>query len=103
MPNRNGQASESGASDSEQAEAAATAGTGSKLTRKDVGSAETAPPALIHKVKNKKSILVVAVSKSKIFAGTQGGDILVRRPSLDAGAVSITDVSRSGRWIRTVR
>ena len=34
-------------------------------------------PALFHKVKNKKSILALTVSNSKIFAGTQGGDLLV--------------------------
>ena len=35
------------------------------------------PPALFHKVKNQKSILVLVVSDSKIYAGTQGGEILV--------------------------
>ena len=35
------------------------------------------PPALFHKVKNQKSILALVVSDSKIYAGTQGGEILV--------------------------
>ena len=34
-------------------------------------------PALFHKVKNQKSILAIAVSDSRIFAGTQGGELLV--------------------------
>lgn len=35
-------------------------------------------PALFHKIKNQKSILAVAVSHSHIYAGTQGGELLVR-------------------------
>jgi tRNA 2-selenouridine synthase SelU len=35
-------------------------------------------PLLFHKVKNQKSILAIVISESKIFAGTQGGGILVR-------------------------
>ncbi|MCJ1387574.1 hypothetical protein MMC18_000417 [Xylographa bjoerkii] len=34
-------------------------------------------PALFHKVKNRKSILAIVISKSRVFAGTQGGDLLV--------------------------
>lgn len=34
-------------------------------------------PTLFHKVKNQKSILALLVSESKIFAGTQCGDLLV--------------------------
>ena len=34
-------------------------------------------PKLYHKVKNQKSILTLVVSDSKIYAGTQGGEILV--------------------------
>jgi len=34
-------------------------------------------PLLFHKVKNRKSILAIVISDSKIFAGTQGGEILV--------------------------
>lgn len=34
-------------------------------------------PLLFHKVKNQKSILAIVISDSKIFAGTQGGEILV--------------------------
>ncbi len=36
------------------------------------------PPSLFHKIKNSKSILAVAVSESHIYAGSQGGDLLVR-------------------------
>ena len=35
-------------------------------------------PALFHKIKNQRSILAVAVSDSHIYAGTQGGELLVR-------------------------
>lgn len=42
-------------------------------------SAATKAPALFHKVKNQKSILALVVSDSKIYAGTQGGEILVSR------------------------
>ena len=34
-------------------------------------------PSLFHKIKNQNSILTLLVSDSKIFAGTQGGDLLV--------------------------
>lgn len=34
-------------------------------------------PALFHKVKNERSILALAVSDSRLFAGTQAGEILV--------------------------
>lgn len=37
-----------------------------------------AQPSLFHKIKNQKSILAVAVSESHIYAGTQGGKLLVR-------------------------
>ena len=36
-------------------------------------------PILFHKVKNQRSILSLCVSDGKIFAGTQGGEILVRK------------------------
>ncbi|KAL8994844.1 MAG: hypothetical protein Q9169_005291 [Polycauliona sp. 2 TL-2023] len=35
------------------------------------------PPALFHKVKNERSILALAVSEARLFAGTQSGEILV--------------------------
>lgn len=35
-------------------------------------------PALAHRMKHDKSILALAVSSHSIFAGTQGGEILVR-------------------------
>ena len=44
-------------------------GTGEDLTVNE--------PLLFHKVKNQKSILAIVISDSKIFAGTQGGEILV--------------------------
>lgn len=34
-------------------------------------------PTLFHKVKNERSILALAVSDSRLFAGTQAGEILV--------------------------
>ena len=36
-------------------------------------------PVLFHKVKNQRSILSLCVSDGKIFAGTQGGEILVQK------------------------
>lgn len=35
-------------------------------------------PSLVHRMKHDKSILALAVSSQHIFAGTQGGEILVR-------------------------
>lgn len=34
-------------------------------------------PVLFHKIKNERSILALAVSDSRLFAGTQAGEILV--------------------------
>ena len=45
------------------------------FSHRDGGTGST--PALFHKVKNQKSILALAVSNSRIFAGTQGGELLV--------------------------
>ncbi|KAL8822950.1 MAG: hypothetical protein Q9191_006325 [Dirinaria sp. TL-2023a] len=39
---------------------------------------ESPQPKLLHKVKNKRSILALAVADAKIYAGTQGGEILVQ-------------------------
>ena len=36
-----------------------------------------AQPKLFHKVKNQRSILALVIGDAKIYAGTQGGDILV--------------------------
>lgn len=36
-------------------------------------------PTLFHKIKNRKSILALTVSESRIYAGTQDGEILVRK------------------------
>ncbi len=41
-------------------------------------STNTPEPTLFHKVKNQKSILALAISDSKLYAGTQGGELLVR-------------------------
>jgi di- and tripeptidase len=38
---------------------------------------DTRTPALSHRMKHDKSILALAVSSQYIFAGTQGGEILV--------------------------
>ena len=37
-------------------------------------------PKLHHRVKNQRSILALVIYDSKIYAGTQGGEILVRLP-----------------------
>lgn len=47
-------------------------------------------PTLFHKVKNQKSILALAVSESKLYAGTQGGELLVREPDHLVGTCSPT-------------
>lgn len=64
--------------------------------------ANTPEPTLFHKVKNQKSILALAVSDSKLYAGTQGGELLVRYL---IGCVRIcqwlTIGRRCGRWKRT--
>ena len=38
---------------------------------------ENDPPTLVHKLKSRKSVLALAVSNSRIYAGTQAGEILV--------------------------
>ncbi|KAL8803943.1 MAG: hypothetical protein Q9200_006020 [Gallowayella weberi] len=40
------------------------------------------PPTLFHKVKNERSILALAVSGARLFAGTQSGEILVSNQEL---------------------
>ena len=40
-------------------------------------SVSSTQPVLFHKVNNQRSILALLVSESQIFAGTQGGDLLV--------------------------
>ena len=44
-----------------------------------VDDAHPAAPVLSHRMKHDKSILALAVSDHYIFAGTQGGEILVCR------------------------
>lgn len=41
-------------------------------------SLNTTSPILFHKIQNQPSILALLVSDSKLFAGTQNGDLLVR-------------------------
>lgn len=50
-------------------------------------------PPLFHKIKNRKSILALTVSDSRIYAGTQDGEILVRKPCPQAIA-SKSDILR---------
>ena len=38
------------------------------------------PPNLFHRVKNQKSILALVIADSRIYAGTQGGEILACSP-----------------------
>jgi hypothetical protein len=66
-------------------------------------------PVLAHRMKHDKSILALAVSSQYIFAGTQGGEILVRMArdmvgrcaDLDRSIVSIrTSSGKSSRRIR---
>lgn len=63
---------------------------------------DTPEPTLFHKVKNQKSILALAVSDSKLYAGTEGGELLVRYV---IGCFCIrqwlTIGRRCGRWKRT--
>ena len=58
------------------------------------------PPILFHKVKNQKSILALVVSDSKIYAGTQGGEILVSYTDIMCSCAKLLRrfVPRSGRW-----
>lgn len=60
------------------------------------------PPTLFHKVKNQKSILALAVSDSKLYAGTQGGEILVSCTDRTCSCAKLLRrvVTRSGRWRR---
>ena len=48
----------------------------------------TSSPTLFHKVKNHKSILALVVSDSRIYAGTQGGELLVSMPVTELGSGS---------------
>lgn len=42
-------------------------------------ASDSRTPTLVHRMKHDKSILALAVSSQHIFAGTQGGEILVWR------------------------
>ena len=61
------------------------------------------PPTLFHKVKNQKSILALVVSDSKIYAGTQGGEILVSYTDMTCPCAKLLRrfIPRSGHWRRT--
>lgn len=43
-------------------------------------------PVLSHRMKHDKSILALAVSTEYIFAGTQGGEILVKEQTVSSAA-----------------
>jgi di- and tripeptidase len=45
--------------------------------QQQVASDDGRTPSLVHRMKHDKSILALAVSAQHIFAGTQGGEILV--------------------------
>lgn len=47
-------------------------------------------PTLFHRVKNERSVLALVVSDQKIYAGTQGGEILVRAPVSNEERVVLT-------------
>lgn len=54
-------------------------GDGARMSQSTHGESEgdAKRPVLAHRMKHDKSILALAVSDSSIFAGTQGGEILV--------------------------
>lgn len=56
----------------------ATGAMGTNGTEQPMSSADRTP-ALSHRMKHDKSILALAVSSQYIFAGTQGGELLVWR------------------------
>lgn len=47
---------------------------------------ETTAPALSHRMRHDKSILAIVVSNEHVFAGTEGGEILVCIASVVGGA-----------------
>ena len=53
---------------------------GTELPRDHDGTPGLDGPSLFHKVKDERSILALVASQSSLFAGTQGGEILVFRP-----------------------
>lgn len=71
-------------------------------TSRQNGNPNTAMPVLFHKVKDKRSILALVVSKSRIFAGTQGGEIIVSNDCL-CRSFDLKHRSRSGHLIRMRR
>ncbi len=48
--------------------------------RRDPPPTKPTVPTLSHRVRNEKSILALAISGLEIYAGTQGGEILVWKP-----------------------
>ena len=61
----------------------------------------TQKPTLFHKVKNQKSILAIAVSDSKIYSGTQDGELKVHGGSWHGCCTAYPRVFRFGLWILT--
>ncbi|RAR05491.1 glutathione degradosome [Stemphylium lycopersici] len=85
----------------------ATGAMGTNGTEQPMSSADRTP-ALSHRMKHDKSILALAVSSQYIFAGTQGGELLVfsldtyeRRRVIDAhkGSVLGLCLSQDGKWL----
>lgn len=56
---------------------------------------------LLHKIKNRKSILALAASDSRIYAGTQDGEILVSISTLITIDLNLTLGGRFGPWKHT--
>ncbi len=53
---------------------------GANRAEQSAPKASNTAPLLSHRMKHDKSILALAVSAQYIFAGTQGGEILVHAP-----------------------
>jgi hypothetical protein len=51
---------------------------GTRSTLKQHGLGSRPAPALFHRVKDQRSILSLVSSNDQLFAGTQGGEIIVR-------------------------
>ena len=63
---------------------------GSSITSNACGSS-ILEPTLFHKVKNQKSILALVVSDSKIYAGTQDGEVKVLYLTFKSGVAQLTE------------
>ena len=51
-------------------------------------------PAIFHKIQNQPSILALLVSDSKLYAGTQNGDLLVRYSMKRGQTVVVADKTK---------